>query len=109
WNNTELRRKLLFTGFIFLIFRLFAHIPVPGVDLFQLRQLFAGNQFLSLLNIFAGGTLANFSIVAVGINPYITASIIIQLAGMVFPSIKELQKEGDSGRAKINQYTRFLT
>lgn len=109
WNNQELKRKLLFTGFIFLVFRLFAHIPVPGVDLFQLRQLFAGNQFLSLLNVFAGGTLANFSVVAVGINPYITASIIIQLAGMVFPSIKELQKEGESGRAKINQYTRFLT
>jgi len=109
FTHPELRRKLLFTAGIFLIFRLLAHIPVPGVDVARLQQLFAGNQFLSLLNIFAGGTLANFSLVAVGINPYITASIVIQLAGMVFPSIKELQKEGESGRAKLNQYTRLLT
>lgn len=108
-ENTELRRKLLFTAAIFLIFRLLAHIPVPGVDVTQLQQLFSGNQFLSLLNVFAGGTLANFSVVAVGINPYITASIIMQLAGMVFPSIKEMQKEGEAGRAKVNQYTRVLT
>jgi preprotein translocase subunit SecY len=86
-----------------------AHIPVPGVDVAQLQQLFASNQFLSLLNVFAGGTLANFSVVAVGINPYITASIIMQLAGMVFPSIKEMQKEGEAGKAKVNQYTRLLT
>jgi preprotein translocase subunit SecY len=107
--NTELRRKLLFTAGIVLIFRLLAHIPVPGVDVARLQQLFTGNQFLSLLNVFAGGTLANFSLVAVGINPYITASIVIQLGGMVFPTIKELQKEGESGRAKLNQYTRLLT
>lgn len=109
FNNAELRRKLFFTAGIFLVFRLLAHIPVPGVNTAQLQQLFAGNQFLSLLNIFAGGTLANFSLVAVGINPYITASIVVQLAGMVFPSIKEMQKEGESGRAKLNQYTRLLT
>lgn len=108
-GNDELRRKLLFTAGVFFIFRLLAHIPVPGVNVGLLQQLFAGNQFLSLLNIFAGGTLSNFSLVAVGINPYITASIVIQLAGMVFPSIKELQKEGESGREKINQYTRLLT
>lgn len=107
--NRELRRKLIFTALIFLVFRLLAHIPVPGVDLARLGQLFAGNQFLSLLNVFAGGTLSRFSIVAVGINPYITASIVVQLAGMVLPSIKELQKEGESGRAKLNQYTRLLT
>lgn len=108
-NNQELSRKLLFTAIIFLIFRLLAHIPVPGVNLAALKQIFASNQFLSLLNVFAGGTLARFSIVAVGINPYITASIIMQLAGMIFPSIKEMQKEGESGKAKLNQYTRFLT
>ncbi len=108
--NEELKKKLLFTATIFLIFRLFAHIPVPGVDVFQLQQLFVGNQFLSLLNIFAGGTLSNFSIVAVGINPYITASIIMQLAGMVFPKLKAMQKEeGEAGRAKLNQYTRILS
>ncbi|NCN45434.1 MAG: preprotein translocase subunit SecY [Candidatus Pacebacteria bacterium CG10_big_fil_rev_8_21_14_0_10_36_11] len=108
--NEELKKKLIFTATIFLIFRLFAHIPVPGVNVAQLQQLFAGNQFLSLLNIFAGGTLSRFSIVAVGINPYITASIIMQLAGMVFPKLKEMQKEdGEAGRAKINQYTRLLS
>jgi len=108
--NEELKKKLLFTATIFLIFRLFAHIPVPGVNVFQLQQLFAGNQFLSLLNVFAGGTLSRFSIVAVGINPYITASIIIQLATMIFPKLKEMQKEeGEAGRAKINQYTRLLS
>jgi preprotein translocase subunit SecY len=110
FDNDELKKKLLFTATIFLIFRLFAHIPVPGVNVFQLQQLFTGNQFLSLLNVFAGGTLSNFSIVAVGINPYITASIIMQLAGMVFPKLKEMQKEeGEAGRAKLNQYTRLLS
>jgi preprotein translocase subunit SecY len=109
FTNKELRTKLLFTLAIFLVYRLLSHIPVPAVDVAQLSQLFAGSQFLSLLNIFSGGTLANFSIVAVGISPYITASIIMQLGGMVFPRLKEMQKDGESGREKINQYTRFLT
>jgi preprotein translocase subunit SecY len=103
------RNKLVFTLLIFLVFRLLAHIPVPGVNVSALQQIFASNQFLNFLNIFAGGTLANFSIVAVGINPYITASIVMQLATMVFPNLKELQKEGESGREKINQYMRLMT
>lgn len=107
--NKELRNKLLFTAAILLIFRFFAHIPLPAVNVSQLRTLFASNQFLSLLNVFSGGTLANFSVLAVGINPYITASIIMQLGGMVFPQIKELQKDGESGREKLNQYTRYLS
>jgi len=105
----DLRRKLLFTIFILVIFRIFAHVPVPGVDVNTLRNFFSGNAFLQLLDIFSGGTLANFSILALGLNPYINASIIMQLLGMVFPKIEELQKEGDYGRQKINQYTRFLT
>jgi preprotein translocase subunit SecY len=109
FQTPELRRKIFFTGLIILVFRLLAHVPVPGVNVAALQALFAGNQFLSLLNIFAGGTLANFSLVAVGINPYITASIIVQLAGMVLPNIKEMQKEGEAGKAKLNQYTRLLT
>jgi len=109
FQTEELRRKIIFTGLIFLAFRLMAHIPVPGVNVAALQAIFADNQFLSLLNVFAGGTLANFSLVAVGINPYITASIIMQLAGMVLPNIKEMQKEGEAGKAKLNQYTRFLT
>ncbi len=108
-SNIELRNKLLFTAAILLVFRFFAHIPLPSVDIIQLRNLFASNQFLSLLNVFSGGTLSNFSVLAVGINPYITASIVMQLAGMVFPQIKEMQKDGEAGREKINQYTRYLS
>ena len=108
FSNSQLKKKVLFTGLIFLVFRVLAHIPVPIVDLNQIQSIFAGSQFLSLLNIFSGGTLARFSIAAVGINPYITASIIMQLAGMVFPAIKEMRKEGESGQAKVNQYTRLI-
>lgn len=108
-SNIELRNKLLFTAAILFVFRFFAHIPLPSVDIIQLRNLFASNQFLSLLNVFSGGTLSNFSVLAVGINPYITASIVMQLAGMVFPQIKEMQKDGEAGREKINQYTRYLS
>jgi preprotein translocase subunit SecY len=108
FSNPEVRKKVLFTAAIFFVFRLLAHIPVPAVDIAQLRQFFASSQLLSVLNIFSGGTLANFSVMAVGINPYITASIIVQLAGMVIPALKEMQKEGESGREKLNQYTRLL-
>jgi preprotein translocase subunit SecY len=104
----EVRKKILFTAGVFLVFRFLAHLPVPSVDVGQLRNLFANNQFLSFLNIFSGGTLSNFSVMAVGINPYITASIIMQLAGMVFPSLKEMQKESEAGRERLNQYTRIL-
>lgn len=109
FRSPEVRRKILFTLGIFLVFRFLAHIPVAGVDIAQLKNLFAGNQFLGLLNIFSGGTLANFSIMALGLNPYINASIILQLLTMVFPKLEELSKEGASGRRKINQYTRYLT
>lgn len=109
FRTKELRRKLLFTIAILFFFRLLAHIPVPSVDIAQLRTLFAGSQFLSLLNIFSGGTLANFSIMAVGINPFITASIVMQLSTMVFPKLKEIQKDGESGRERLNQYTRLLS
>jgi preprotein translocase subunit SecY len=107
--NQALKKKLIFTLGIFALTRFLAHIPVPGVDLIQLRSIFASSQFLSFLNIFSGGMLANFSIVAVGINPYITASIIMQLAGFVFPKIKEMQKEGEASRAKLNQYMRMMS
>lgn len=105
----ELRKKLLFTIFIFIVYRIAAHLPVPGVDLQALKILFKRNQFLGLLDIFSGGTLANFSIIAMGLNPYINASIVLQLLTMVFPKLEELSKEGEYGRGKINQYTRFLT
>lgn len=109
WRTPELRRKILFTAAIFFVFRLFAHIPVPGVNLVALKQLFNQNQFLGLLDIFSGGTLANFSVMALGLNPYINATIILQLLQMVFPSLEALSKEGESGRMKINQYARMLT
>jgi preprotein translocase subunit SecY len=108
-KSPEIRKKLLFTALIFLVFRIFAHIPVSGVNLAQLKILFSQNQFLGLLDIFSGGTLSNFSVMALGLNPYINASIILQLLTMVFPKLEALQKEGESGRKKINQYTRFLT
>jgi len=109
FKTPEVRRKILFTAAIFIVFRIFAHIPVPGVDVAQLKALFASNQFLGLLDIFSGGTLANFSVMALGLNPYINASIILQLLTIVFPKLEELSKEGEEGRQKINQYTRFLT
>lgn len=105
----ELRKKILFTAFAFFIFRVFAHLPIPGVNLEKLRVLFSQSEFLGLLDIFSGGTLANFSVMATGLNPYINASIILQLLTMVFPKLEELSKEGEFGREKINQYTRLLT
>lgn len=105
----DLRNKILFTAFIFLVFRIFAQVPVPGVDIGKLKDIFAQSQLLSLLDIFSGGTLANFSVLSLGLNPYINASIIMQLLQMVFPKLEELAKEGESGREKINQYTRYLT
>ena len=105
----DVRNKLLFTAGIFIVFRIFAHIPVAGVNLDALKSLFSQNQFLGLLDIFSGGTLANFSVMALGLNPYINASIILQLLTMVFPKLEALSKEGESGRQKINQYTRMLT
>lgn len=105
----ELRKKIIFSFFIFLIFRIFAHVPVPGVDIESLKRLFEQSQLLSLLDLFSGGTLANFSVMSLGLNPYINASIIMQLLQLVFPKLEELAKEGDQGREKINQYTRYLT
>src|SRR3990170_2494576 len=104
----ELRRKILITLVLVIIFRIAAHIPVSGVDLAGLQQLFASNQFLGLLDIFSGGTLANFSIISLGLNPYINASIIIQLLTMIIPSLEALSKEGEYGKEMINQYTRYL-
>lgn len=109
FKTPELKKKLLITAFIFFVFRLFAHIPLPGVDLVKLRALFSQSEFLGLLDIFSGGTLVNFSVMAIGLNPYINASIILQLLTIVFPKLEELQKEGEFGREKINQYTRFIT
>ena len=106
WNIKELRDSLLFILFVLVIFRLAAHITVPGVDASGISDILANNQFLGLLNVFSGGTLQNFSIVALGVAPYITASIIVQLLGMVFPQVEEMQKE-EQGRQKLNRWTRY--
>lgn len=105
----ELRRKILITLLILVIFRIVAYIPIGGVNLEGMRALFGSNQLLGLLDIFSGGTLANFSVLALGLGPYINASIIMQLLTIVFPKLEELSKEGEQGRQKINQYTRYLT
>ncbi len=108
-NDPVLRKKTGITLLIIFIFRVFAYLPVPAIDLSRLQALFAQSQFLSLLDIFSGGTLVNFSVMALGLSPYINASIIMQLLTMVIPQLEALSKEGEFGRFKINQYTRFLT
>ena len=110
FKNKELRRKILFVFFIFVIFRLAANIPIPGIDKSQLAQFFSNSQLFGFLNIFAGGTLSNFSIVLLGMGPYITAVIVFQLATMIFPALERMYKEeGEQGRKKFNQYARIAT
>lgn len=109
WKDPVLKKKIIVTGILLFIFRLFAFVPVPSVNIEKLRILFSQSQFLSLLDVFSGGTLANFSVMALGLGPYINASIILQLLTIVIPKLEMLSKEGDYGRSKINQYTRFLT
>ncbi|EKE16131.1 MAG: hypothetical protein ACD_11C00029G0011 [uncultured bacterium] len=106
----ELRNKIFFIVVILVVFRLAANIPLPWVDTQQLKTLFDGNQFLGLLNIFSGGGLSNISIVLLGVGPYITASIIMQLLTMIVPRLEQLYKEeGEAGRQKFNMWTRWLT
>src|SRR3989338_10344531 len=109
WKTPELKRKLFFTLVVLLIFRLVTHIPVPGADISKLRDIIGRYEILGLLDLFSGGTFSSFSVMALGLNPYINASIIIQLLTMVFPKLEELSKEGEYGREIINQYTRLLT
>lgn len=106
---SQVRKRVYFTASAFLLYRAVAHLPVPGVNLTLLKQFFSQNQLLSLLDVFSGGTLANFSIAALGLGPFITASVVFQLLAMVWPKIEELMKEGEYGRNKVNLYTRFLT
>jgi len=108
WKIRELRLSIFFVLMMLVIFRLAAHIPVPGVDASALSTLFDTNQFFGLLNIFAGGTMDNFSVVALGVAPYITASIIFQLLAMIVPKLEEMQKE-EATRQKITQWTRYAT
>ncbi len=108
-KSPDIRKKLIYTAVILIVYRLIAHIPAAGIDRSSLQALFLGSPLLSLLDVFSGGTLANFSIMALGLTPYINASIVMQLLTYVIPSLEELSKEGEFGQEKINQYTRFLT
>ena len=106
----DMRRKLLIIGVILLVFRLLANIPIPGVNHDALAQFFSSNQFFGFLNIFSGGALSNLSVAMLGLGPYITAVIIMQLLTMIFPRLKEMYyEEGEAGKAKFNRYSRYLT
>lgn len=110
WKTKDLRWKIGAVLLLLIVTRILVHVPIPGINVAGLQNFFATNQFLNLLDVFSGGGLTNFSIAMLGVGPYITASIIMQLLTMIVPSLKELQKEsGEAGRQKINQYTRFLT
>jgi preprotein translocase subunit SecY len=106
----DLRIKILFILGVFLIFRVMANIPIPGIQAERLKEFFASNQVFGLLNVFTGGALDNLSIVMLGLGPYITATIVLQLLTMVFPRLNQMYKEeGEAGRQKFNQYGRMLT
>jgi len=109
WQIKDLRKKLLFVLGMLVIFRIAAHIPIPGINVDNLKEFFSRNEMLGMLNVLSGGAMSNFSLVAMGIAPYITASIIMQLLTMIVPKLEELSKEGASGQQKINQYSRLLT
>lgn len=109
WEVKEVRNNVLYVVALLVVFRIAAHIPVPGVDAVALRNFLASNQVLGLLNIFSGGTMKYFSVLMLGVGPYITSSIIFQLLAMIVPSLEELSKEGESGQQKISMYTRWLT
>ncbi|MGE3856024.1 MAG: preprotein translocase subunit SecY [Dehalococcoidia bacterium] len=105
----EVRSKLLFVFGALLVFRFVAHVPVPGVDPEQLRQTFESNAILGFLNIFSGGALQNLSVAALGVYPYITATIVMQLATPLIPALKQLNEEGEAGREKLQMYGHYLT
>src|SRR5690349_7945446 len=108
----EIRKKLLFTAAMLALYRLGSYIPAPGINTGALNSLeknFAGSNVLGFLNLFSGGSLQRFAVFALGIMPYITASIILQLLQVVVPSLEKLRKEGEVGQQKITQYTRYLT
>lgn len=105
----DLRRRLLFTLSMLVIFRFVAHVPLPGVDLDALHELFDKNQLLGMLDLFSGGAMRNFSVAAMGVYPYITSSIIMQLLVPVIPGLRSLSQEGEAGRRRINQFTHWLT
>ena len=105
----DLRRKLLFTFAILVVFRFVAHVPLPGIDVEALRELFEGNQLFGMLDLFSGGAMRRFSVAAMGVYPYITSSIIMQLLVPVIPNLQALSRQGEAGQRKINRITHLLT
>ncbi|MCD6283884.1 preprotein translocase subunit SecY, partial [bacterium] len=106
----DLRKKIIFIMGVLVIFRVAANIPIPGIDIERLRRFFEANQLFGLLNIFTGGAMSNLSVAMLGLGPYITAVIIMQLLTMIFPQLEQMYKEeGEAGRKKFNQYARILT
>ncbi len=105
----DLRKKIIFTLIILVIYRLGAHVPVPGVNAAALREVFGQNQLLGLLDMFSGGAMSNFSVMALGVYPFITAQIVLQLLAPIIPALDRLNKEGEAGRQKMNFYTYLLT
>ena len=109
FEDEVLRSRLLFVLGALVVFRFLAAIPIPGINAAQLEAFLSNNQFLGLLNIFSGGGFSTLSIVMLGVSPYITASIVMQLMTILVPALKEMyQEEGDSGRARFAQYSRYL-
>jgi preprotein translocase subunit SecY len=109
WKAKDIRNSILYVLALLIVFRIAAHIPIPGIDASSIKDIFSGNDIFGLLNLFSGGGMENFSIVMLGVGPYITSSIIFQLLVMIVPKLEALQKEGEYGQQKINQYTRRLT
>ena len=109
WNNKDLRNRILFTITILILYRFIAHITVPGANIDALQAVARRNELLQVFSLLTGGSTETFSVVLMGISPYINASIIIQLLTVVIPKLENLSKEGESGRQKINSYTRWLT
>ena len=112
FSVADIRKKIAFTAAMLALYRLGSHIPVPGIDtnaVNAVQKQFGGGGILNLLNTFSGGGLSRIAVFALGIMPYITASIILQLLTVVVPSLEKLQKEGEVGQARITQYTRYLT
>src|SRR3989338_7211476 len=110
WTDTTLRRRVLFVLFVLIVFRLLSAIPIPGIDTEALNRFLSNNQFFGILNIFSGGGLSNLSIIMLGVGPYITSSIIMQLLTIMVPALKKIyHEEGEAGRKKFTQYSRLLT
>ena len=109
WRIEDLRKKIIFTLIMLLVYRIGSFIPVPGVDSSFIKQMVGEDNLLGLLDVITGGAFGNYTIFAMGITPYINASIIMQLLTVAIPRLEELSKEGEEGRKKIAQYTRYLT